>query len=197
MRERRLYAQVLATNDCASATRLLQQRFVEAHPEAPSILRNPRDYKEWKSSVLGLRFPRLYLCLALQRIQRLQGEIDRLGLKAEPFAGFEKSLSSENYETIHKAIMDRHHVVLMLHLSAASTKSTDIGLALLKLSVEGKATRFQPIYEAYLAVALRTKGIRSPIIDTILARPISQQDMEKIERIVHHRSDENLSAYAA
>ncbi len=195
VRERRFYSRTLAANDCASATRLLQRRFVEAHPKAPSILRNPRDYKEWKSSVLGLRFQSLYLCLTLRRIQRRQGEIDRKGLVAEPFLGFERSLASKSARALPGEILMRHHEVHLLLLAGATTKNPVIALALLKLSTEGKVIRFHRLYESYLALALQAEGLRDPVIKEVIARPLNTSDKEKVERVVRSRASSELPHY--
>jgi len=195
VRERRFYSRTLAANDCASATRLLQTRFVEAHPEAPSILRNPRDYKKWKSRVLGLRFPRLYLCLALQRIRRLQEEIDRLGLKVEPFAGFNFNTSTERREVVPQAIYDRNHSIYMLHLSGAITGNQSTNLTLLKMSFERKILHFHPHYEVYLALTLHEDGIRDPVIEQVLSRPLDEDTWKKLEGIARSRSNADLPHY--
>ena len=50
--ERAQYEEAIAKRDCGAAVALLSKRFVEAHPDVPSILENTKDYKEWEFSTV-------------------------------------------------------------------------------------------------------------------------------------------------
>lgn len=167
------YERDISNRNCNSAAALLSNRFVAAHPNAPSLLKNTLNFKEWKSQLVGRHFPRLGLCFNLETIRISQDEIERLGLKAEPYAGYLKSMSPEAKKNMPGPVRKRHMAVFSLHRLLINSGRPDIMLALLKLSVDGKAVRYHENYELFFAYRLIVKGRTAHVVDQVIDRPIA------------------------
>lgn len=180
--ERAQYEEAIAKQDCEAAKVLLIMRFVEAYPDVPSIILSKRDYRVWESRTVGRHFPTLALCLNLEVIGKAQQEIDQLGLRAPPYMGYDKSPASYSRNGRPLSVFWRRTAVFKMQRNLRSSFSPDIALALLKLSMEGKALKYHPLNELYLAYKLRNKGLRDPIIQQVIERPLDSQLKADVER---------------
>ena len=177
------YRRALDESKCLDAERILRTGFVGAHPDAPSIVDSEDDFKEWRKFPVAKYFSDLYLCSKLAEIERQQAEIDRQGIKAAPFFGLERSLPSGASRHMARPLLKRHHAVNMLLLSLPVSRNPKIGLALLKLSIEGKTLKFTPLHEMYLANRLVAYGVDDPLVSEVLERPLVGDKKDLFERI--------------
>ena len=182
--ERAEYDEAISKQNCDAAAVLLSKRFVEAHPHAPSILENTKDYKKWESVTIGKHFPELALCFGLEELRKAQNKMDRLGITAEPYAGLTKTLEAEITNRLPVAVLERNSAIFSLHVDLNSSLSHDIALALLKLSVEGKALKYHPWHELYMAYKLRHNGLQDPIIQQVIDRPLDSKVKADVEQQV-------------
>ena len=83
--ERRTLDQEIDRHNCKQAAATLSDRFVAAHPSAPS-LKNEQDYRAWRRR-LGAWYPALGTCLDVEDIRELQTEIERSGQQPAPYTG--------------------------------------------------------------------------------------------------------------
>ena len=193
--ERGQYEEAIAKSDCGAAAALLSKRFVESHPDVPSILENTKDYKEWEFSMVGEHFPVLALCFGLEELRKAQNEMDRLGITGAPYAGLKKSLGLPHTKGLPEPVRARHNAIFRLKAHLRSSLSHDIALALLKLSVDGKALKYHPLTELYLAYKLRNNGLQDPIIQQVIDRPLDSQLKADIERQVKLGTYEGIPQY--
>lgn len=177
------YRKAIKEKRCSDAARFLSKYFVKAHPEVPSILENKENYRRWKNMTVTANFIDLGICLLLEKIRTAQKEIDRLEIEAKPFRGYDKSLDLKNRKYLSTPEVFRHLGVFGLLNMFGRFKNPNLVLALIKLSVEGKALKFNPEYEYYLAYALHTRGLEDPVIKQILSRPLNAQRRKYIERM--------------
>ena len=177
--ERKTYDKAIADKKCAAAEELLSKRFVEAHPKVPSIFADKRDYEEWQFFVIGLHFPRLAICRELDIISKALAEIDRLGLKPKPYSG-QIETTSPSDKVFPDPVLKMYIAVFNLHLQFGQSLNSDIAVALLELSVEGRAVKFHPDQELYWAYRLHMKGRRDPILQKIIDRPMDPKRKAEI-----------------
>ena len=176
--ERAALRRTAAAGDCEAATKLLARRFVEGHPDVPSILENAADYRAWKTRVARRAYDDTALCLHLKEIKSAQAEIDRLGLKAKPFTGTftapRKPITEPPGPEARRelAVSYLYNLLDSLHAQHHTFTNPELVKALLKLSYEGKALRLHPEYAYYLALWLRAAAEQDPVIEAILDRPI-------------------------
>lgn len=189
------YSEEITKQNCDAAAALLSKRFVEAHPHAPSILENTKDYKEWGSVTVGKHFPKLALCFGLEELRKAQNKMDRLGITAEPYAGLTKSLGLPHTRDLPGPVLARHNAIFRLHVDLNSSLSHDIALALLKLSVEGKALKYHPWHELYMAYKLRHNGLQDPIIQQVIDRPLDSKVKADVEQQVISGRYEGIPQY--
>lgn len=182
-------------HDCTTAVALLSNGFAAAHPKALSILTDKENFKSWKRRTVGKNFPALALCFGLEEVREAQAEIDRLGISANPYAGHEKSMASEEARNLPIPVRERHNAIFGLLLDLRSTKNHAIAIAVLKLSVEGKALRYHQFYELYIALRLRTQGETDPIIEHIITGPMDARMKQKIEEMAKSRYYKDLPIY--
>ena len=180
--ERAQYEEAIAKQDCDAAAALLSKRFVEAHPDAPSILENESDYSDWELATVVGYFPKLALCLNLKAIREAQREIDRLGLTAAPYAGHQKSVLSKYGKELPWPIYQRHGAVSNIIIRVTHKFDPVTALGLLKLSVAGRAVKHHELLELYLAYRLHYSGLQDPIIQQVIDRPLDNQLKADIER---------------
>lgn len=180
--ERTQYEDAIAKQDCGAAAALLSKRFVDAHPDVPSILENKSDYRGWKRGTVVKHFPRLALCFNLKVIRDAQREIDRLGLTAAPFAGRKKSMRSKHGKELPQPIYERHHAVYSIIIRVRYRFEPVTALGLLKLSVAGRAVKHHELLELYLAYRLHYSGLRDPVIQQVIDRPLDSQLRAETER---------------
>jgi hypothetical protein len=182
-------------HDCTTAVALLSNGFAAAHPKALSILTDKENFKSWKRRTVGKNFPALALCFGLEEVREAQAEIDRLGISANPYAGHEKSMASEAARNLPIPVRERHNAIFGLHIDLMSTKSPDIAMALLKLSVAGMALKYHELYELYLAFRLRIRGENDPILRQIIDRPIDKNLWAQIKRRANAGNYKDMPIY--
>lgn len=193
--ERAQFDEAIAKQNCNAAAALLSKRFVDAHPNVPSILENKKDYKTWEFSTVGEHIPKLALCFGLEELRKAQNKMDRLGITAEPYAGQTKTLEAEITNRLPVAVLERNSAIFRLHAHLNSSLSHDIALALLKLSVEGRALKYHPWHELFLAYKLRHNRLQDPIIQKVIDRPLDSKVKADIERQVKSGRFEGIPQY--
>ena len=179
--EQAIYKRATANEDCSTAAEILSEQFVKTHPRAPSILENKENYTNWKIYTVFNHYPAMSLCNDLEDVKSAQAEMDRLGLTAPPYAGLVKSMMSKAAKELPWAIQHRHTAIARLHRHLGNTMRSAIALALLKLSVEGTALKYHPVYELYIALRLRARGQSDLIMKEVIERPHDAQLRTKIE----------------
>ncbi len=169
------YLRNISTGDCTAAVALLGNRFAATYSESPSILTNRLNYKNWMSNTVGKHYPKLGLCFDLEQIRIAQEKIDALGLQAAPYAGVQNSMDARARNEFSKPARKRNLAIFNMHANLRSSFSPDIALALLKLSLEGRAVKYHEKYELYLAYWLDEKGLSDPIIQHVINRPYAER----------------------
>ncbi len=180
--ERAQYEEAIAKQDCNAAAALLSKRFVDAHPDVPSIFGNKKDYRGWELGTVVNHFPKLALCFNLKVIRDAQREIDRLGLAAAPYADHKKSVLSKHGKELPWPIYERHYAVYNIIIRVMYKFEPITALGLLKLSVAGRAVKHHELLELYLAYRLHYSGLRDSIIQQVIDRPLGSQLRAEIER---------------
>ena len=180
--ERAQYEEAIAKQGCNVAAALLSKRFVDAHPHVPSILGNKKNYRGWELGTVVKYFPRLALCFNLKVIRDAQHDIDRLGLAAAPYAGHKKSVLSKLSKDLPRPIYKRHGAVSNIIIRVTHKFDPVTALGLLKLSVAGRAVKHHELLELYLAYRLHYSGLRDPVIQQVIDRPLDSQLRAEIER---------------
>lgn len=170
--ERMVYRRTALDGDCQAATKLLAKRFVEGHPDVPSILANATDYGAWQRYVAEHDYDDIAFCVTLKDVNSAQAEIDRLALEAKPYAGAVTTPARRDENGEPGPRYRREFAVHLIYLLNYNLANPEVAKALLRLSAEGKAIRLHPEYEYFLALWLRSVGDRDPMVQAILDRPL-------------------------
>ena len=181
--EHKSFQQALTDKNCEVAVSILRPRFVEAHPDAPSIIENDSDFELWKQTTVASRYPRLGLCFELKKISEARAEIDKRGLNPAPFGRFTDTDGYMRGIVPKDPVRKRDSAVYAILVVQLRLGHPDLSLALLSLSVEGKELKFHPDQELFLALFLRESGVVKPVVNQVIARPIDNKKREALEAL--------------
>jgi len=181
------YHAAIARRDCQAAAVLLRRRFAEVHPKASFIATDKKEYEYWRSFFVSEYFHQLFVCQSLLAIDLAQRELDRLGMKIEPYRGsphriYDTRRIGKRSGKFYVRIYNRDRPVARLLLVNAYNTKPVYSLALLKLSKSGAALELHPLWELYLAFHLRDAGVGDPVIETILSRELAPAIRREIEQ---------------
>ncbi len=161
------YHVAIENGDCTRAENLLRESFSAAHPDALSTRFEDMMLDYWRHNMERHFYPSLGLCGDLRTIRKSLKEIVREGIKTRPFWSFKENHYPRSTKfPFHLRQMYAGVANMIYGLSL--TQSPKVALALLRLSREGKAVKFHPHYELYLALRLQGFGVEDPLIDTVI-----------------------------
>lgn len=187
------YREAIKTRACEEAEEILRRNFGAAHPDAPSILYDDQHYGKWRSYVIGEYFPDLFYCRVLKRIRTAQQEIDENGINAEPFfwSRHTRVLDPE----LPIPVQDRNVAFFILHAVGKQPQPIFVTRERLALSLEGRAIKYHPLFELFLAYALRVRGDTGPMIQQVIDRPVDPADRARVEQAIRIRSSEGIPMF--
>lgn len=165
------YHTAIERGDCIDAEILLRERFSLAHPEAPLKQFENMMLDYWRHNMERHFYPSLGLCADLKTIRTSLKVLTREGIRARPFW----SLQENHYPRSTKFPFHQRQMyagVANMIYALGQTQSPKVALALLRLSKDGKAVKFHPNYELYLALRLQGFGVEDPLIDTVIGEPV-------------------------
>ncbi len=190
------YKRALGRKDCKTAAEILRKGFTAAHPKAPSTVTNQKNFKDWKSFTVG-HYPWLKTCLLMETIRQAQRELDLQGIKIPRYQGLQESRKlTAAVPNLPAAVSRRNLSLFVMEMHFRSKHHPAYGVALLKLSLEGKAVKYRPRVELVFAFVLRDKGRNDPIIDRVIKRPIDPKIRRRAEEIFRNRSRFGKPIYA-
>ncbi|MEQ8823739.1 MAG: hypothetical protein RIC14_05125 [Filomicrobium sp.] len=188
------YRSALKSADCDSPLKLIKAAFARTYPSAPSILADEVAYESWRDHTVGTKYPDVAICLERRRFSDLENEIESEKLTAARYLGLTTSLAPQIVAKLPELVMQRHMLIYAWELRVERIDHLETALTLLQLSREGKALRYDPATEAYLALHLKAGGFSEPAIDEILADH-APDDIVQMEQQTRNRSFRAIRNY--
>jgi len=190
------YKQALERNACETALQLVREAFIAEYPSAPSIKENKAVFESWRNNALGIHYPDVAICLERKEFSKLQKQITVDRLVSEPYRGLTTTLTPQLVPLYPDPVFRRHAFIFGWESRVGRIGHAPTALTLLKLSRSGQTVRYHSTTEFYLASLLKVAGQSDPVIEEVLALPLSPVERAKVEQALLTNSFKSVINYA-